>query len=318
MAAGCGGKLLRVSQPGSAIQQVQHNAARHPLARALSAVHSHPWYSRIGLALYAVIATLPHTKVQWAVNEVAVRIGHPKLYLLTASIVVALGAIFTALLWRGVRGQPQKRLVWGLWLLSIALIFGAWAGLTGNNVELVHYPQYFPEGVLLLALTLSPTEALCWVLLLGGLDEAYQFWLLPRSRVSLYDFNDMYMDLLGGAAGITFAMAFLRCKFQPARWWSDWRRPGAVLLLSVIGLGVILWALGLMLVVTDKTNTHYWFALGDFRAPSFWAHVQENGPKHYHTFTPVEGAAMLLATIGLYGALCRRLMVSAWEREPGV
>ena len=309
-----------MSQPGSAIPQIQDkNTARHPLARALSAVHSHPWWSRIGLAIYAAIATLPHTKVQWAVNEVAIRIGHPKLYLLTAAIVLSFGAIFTALLLWGVRGQPQRRLVPGLWLLTVALIFGAWAGLTGNNVELVHYPQYFPEGVLLMAMTLSPTEALCWAVLLGGLDEAYQFWLLPRSRVSLYDFNDMYMDLLGGAAGVAFAMAFLRCLRQPMqRWWSEWRRPGAILLLSIIGLGVILWAFGLMLVVTDKTNSHYWFALGDFRAPSFWAHVQENGPKHYHTFTPVEGVAMILATIALYGALCRKFVVNAWDRVPRV
>lgn len=183
----------------------------------LSAVHAHPWWSRIGLAAYATLATLPHTKVQWAVNEVAIRIGHPKLYLLSASIVLALGAIFTVLLLWGVRGQPQKRLVPGLWLLTVVLIFGAWAGLTGNNVELIHYPQYFPEEVLLLAMTLSPTEALCWVLLPGGLDEAYQFWLLPRTRVSLYDVHDMYMDLLGGAAGVAFAMAFLRSVRQPQR-----------------------------------------------------------------------------------------------------
>lgn len=308
-----------MTQPGPAIQKTQdQNAAPQWLGRALSAVHSHPWLSRIGLAVYAALATLPHTKVQWAVNEFAIRFGHPKLYLVSASIVLGLGAIFTALLLWGVRGRPQKRLVPGLWLLSLGLIVGAWAGLTGNNVELVHYPQYFPEGVLLLAMTLSPTEALCWVLLLGGLDEAYQFWLLPRSRVSLYDFNDMYMDVLGGAAGVAFAMAFLRSIPKPKPWWSDWRRPGAILVLSVIGLGVILWALGLMLVVTDKTNTHYWFALGDFRAPSFWAHVQENGPRHYHTFTPLEGVTIILATIALYGALCRKFLVTAWDRAGSI
>lgn len=72
-----------------------------------------------------------------------------------------------------------------------------------------------------------------------------------------------------------------------------------------------------MLVVTDKTNARYWFALGDFRAPSFWAHVQENGPKHYHTFTPVEGVTVLLAAIALYGALCRKFVISACDRTPG-
>ena len=111
----------------------------------------------------------------------------------------------------------------GLWFLTMALIGGAWGSLTANNVELVHYPQYFPEGIALAALTLSPVEALSWIVFFGGLDESYQYWVLSKGRPTLLDFNDIYMDLLGGAAGIVFAMAFLRCVRDPKsrRWMSD-------------------------------------------------------------------------------------------------
>jgi len=233
--------------------------------------------------------------VQWVANEIATRFGFRTLYNGTAAIVLALAAIFTVMVWRGSRAQI------GPWLLTVALIVGAWAGLTGNNVELVHYPQYFPEGVALAALTLSPVEALSWVVFFGGLDEAYQFWLLPRTRVSLYDFNDIYMDLLGGAAGVIFAIAVFHLPLR-----RGWKRPGLILILSLITIGFLLWASGLMVVVADKTNPHYWFALGDFQAPSFWAHINENGPKHYDTMTPIEGVILILSTIGLYGALTRR------------
>ncbi len=267
------------------------------------------------LAIYAVAVTLPHAKVQWLVNEFAIRYGHPALYRLSAAIVVALGLAFTALAMRALRGQPQAGLVAGLWFLTMLLITGAWAGLMGNNVELVHYPQYFPEGVVLGALTLSPVDAIAWVVFFGGIDEAYQFWVLPRSRVSLYDFNDIYMDLLGGAAGVVWALAFLRAarRGKPASFLELWKRPGPVLIASFAAAGGLLCSLGLVLVVENRADKRHWFALGDFQAPSFWAHVLENGPKHYHTLTPLEGVILIFGTIALYGALTRRWTFAAGE-----
>lgn len=270
------------------------------ISRALWFVHRRRFWFWPVLLIYAAAATFPHAQVQWEINEFAIRYGHPALYLVTAAVVATLGAIFTALLAFAIHRHPQGPRLLVTWFLTLALIVGAWAGLTGNNVELVHYPQYFPEGVALAALTLSPADALAWVVFFGGLDEAYQFWMLPRSRVSLYDFNDIYMDLLGGAAGMVFAFAFL----PGAR---ERRRGGLLLIGSIAVLGFILWALRLVLVVEDKTDTRHWFALGDFRAPSFWAHVLENGPKHYHTLTPLEGVILIFATIALYARLMRKV-----------
>jgi hypothetical protein len=53
-------------------------------------------------------------------------------------------------------------------ILALALIaFTRWA-FTANDLELVHYPQYLPEGAALIALTLSPAESLAWIVILGG------------------------------------------------------------------------------------------------------------------------------------------------------
>jgi hypothetical protein len=307
-----------VSYPGPAPSGAKNRLpSRHPIGRALSAIHSHPWQSWVAFLAYAAAVTFPHEKVQWFVNEIAIRITHPNLYRLSAAIALTLGALFTALLLHGARRQPQERLTIGLWFLTIALIFGAWRSLTANNVELVHYPQYFPEGIALAALTLSPLEALCWIVFFGGLDESYQYYVLSTGRPTLLDFNDIYMDVLGGAAGIVFAMAFLRCVRDPKvnQWTRVWKRAGVVVIASLIALGAILWAAGLMLVVEDKTNAHYWFALGRFRAPSFWAHIVANGPNHYHTLTPVEGVLLIVSTIILYAALTRMYVLSAGDRS---
>lgn len=276
-----------MTQPGLAPQ--------HPITRALSAIHARPRWACAALVLYAAAVSFPHTQVQWAVNELAIRIGFPNLYRLFAGLALLPAVVLTVLRTRSSRDDLR------LWILTLALSAGVWAGLTGNNVELVHYPQYFPEGVVLLALTLSPVDAISWVVLFGGLDEAWQYWFLPRSRVSLFDFNDIYMDLLGGAAGVVFAMAFLRTPRTQGR-----MRPGVVIILSLALIGMVLWASGAVVFVADKAHPHYWFALADFRPPSFWAHVIENGPKHYHTLTPLEGMVLIFATIGLYGTLTDR------------
>lgn len=266
---------------------------------------------------YAALVSFPHEWVQWAVNELCIRYTHAVVY--RGSAEIALGEVLLLTLWMlwCVRRQPQRGVVRGLWILSLALIVGAWRVFTANNLELVHYPQYFPEGVLLMAMTLSPVEALSWVVILGGLDEANQYWRLSHGRPTLFDFNDIYMDLLGGATGVVFAMAFLYCARKapaPGEWRRTLKRPGVAVLLSAIGVGLLLWATGLVRVVEDKSSAHYLFALGRFQASSFWEQIATNGPFKYHTLTPPEGIGLLLATIALYGVLLRKWVASCGTR----
>jgi hypothetical protein len=297
--------IAQYTESVSAPTPVRSHAPVQLLSSALSAIRSHPVLGWIGFLTYAAAVSFPHENVQWAVNEIAIRITHKSLYRISAGIGLTEAAIFSWLLWRGVSRKTQAKVVWRLWLLTLALIVGIWGTMTANNVELVHYPQYFPEGMALAALTLSPAETLSWIVIFGGLDESYQYWVLSRGRPSLLDFNDIYMDLLGGAAGLVFALAFMRATRQPAprSWIRAWRRPGVIVLGSIIAAGVALWAAGVMLIAEDKSNPHYWFALGRFRAPSFWAHIVANGPMRYHTLTPVEGLALLISTIAVYAAL---------------
>jgi hypothetical protein len=271
------------------------------VSRTIAAIRDHRVLGWAAFIAYAAAVTFPHEDVQWAVNEFQIRIGGLRhLYRLSAAIALGLAVILTALLLRAPR-RPQARTSRICWFAAIGLITGAWATLTANNVELVHYPQYFPEGLALTALTLSPTEALAWIVIFGGLDEGYQYWVLSHGRPTLLDFNDIYMDLLGGMTGIVFAMAYLpAARLAKRRPWREWKRPGIVVLFSVSALGIALWAAGLMRIVEDKSGPRYWFALGRFRAPSFWAQIVANGPNRYHTLTPCEGMILIWATIAFF------------------
>jgi hypothetical protein len=262
---------------------------------------------------YATAVTLPHENVQWLVNQFAIRITLPHLYQLSAAITAVEAVGLTWILVRRLRQQPARSTLAVFWIVTLALIWFAWHALTANNVELVHYPQYIPEGIVLMALTLSPAESLSWIVLFGGLDECYQYAVLSYWRPVPYDFNDVYMDLLGGAAGVLLAMAFLRCDrrehgLQEAK--PLWKRPGIAAIGAVLAMGTVLWSLGLMRLFADKADKHYWFALSRFQAPTFWFQVVLNGPNKYHTLSPVEGPILILATIGLYAAIDRRVNFS--------
>jgi len=161
----------------------------------------------------------------------------------------------------------------------------------------------------LLALTLSPAESLAWIAILGGLDESYQYAVLSWRRPAPFDFNDVFMDLLGGAAGVLLAMVFLRCvrRDKPVQLW---KRPGILALVGTVATGILLWATGFMLLFEDKADTRHWFSLSRFHAPAFWFQVVENGPNKYHTLSPVEGPILILAAIALYSLIDRRVRIA--------
>ena len=254
---------------------------------------------------YAAAVTFPHEQVQLIVGKIADLLTRPGLYRVSAAIAIALAALLTVVLSRRLGAHPERRGIAAFWTLTLVLIWVTWRIFTGNNTELVHYPQYFPEGAALLAMTLSPVESLSWIALLGGLDEAYQYWVLYPHRVSSFDFNDIYMDLLGGAAGVVFAAAFLHClRPKPPR---IWRCPGVLALLMVIAIGIGLWATGHMAFHQDDPRPH-WFALTRHKTHKLWSIQPDRGPNHVHELTPVEGTCLILATIAVYGILERKVL----------
>jgi hypothetical protein len=283
------------------------------LSRFLSAVHSRPRWGWVALLAYAAVATFPHENVQWLMNEIAIRITHRHLYRWSAAIGAVEAVAITIIVIRRLKAQEARATLVAFWLITLALIGFTRFTFTANDLELVHYPQYLPEGMLLMALTLSPAESLAWIVIFGGLDEGYQYAVLSWWRPVPFDFNDVYMDLLGGAAGVLLAMAFLRCTRRSAAAPKGpplWKRPGIVALLSIVGAGIVLWASGFMLLFENRSDTRHWFALSRFRASAFWFMVPTNGPEKYHTLSPIEGPILILATIALYALLDRWVKIT--------
>jgi hypothetical protein len=287
------------------------------LSRFLAALHRHRVWGWVALILYACAVTFPHQNVQDIVGQLATKYSHKRLYQVSATIALIEGVALTWLFIRSVSGQIGRRWLAAFWVLSFALMGGTWRLLTANNTELVHFPQYFPEGMALLALTLSPVESMTWLTLFGGLDEAYQYIYLSHGRPVSLDFNDIYMDLVGGAAGIIFAMACLRSEPRTSSgesgrelWKRILSRPGVLVILGILLACVGLWMSGKLLIYEVPGAPSHWFAVSRLKTASFWYFNPITfGPNHFHEMAPVEGMLLILATIALYALLDRKLRI---------
>jgi hypothetical protein len=81
--------------------------------------------------------------------------------------------------------------------------------------------------------------------------------------------------------------------------------PGVTTLLAVTAIGLILCLAGAIALYPDPAHPHAWMTLSRVRVPSFWFLDPANGPNRYHTLSPIEGPALIWATIAAYATLLR-------------
>ena len=92
-------------------------------------------------------------------------------------------------------------------LLGVGLMVGlSWAVLMQTRAEAVHLLQYAGLALVWQRVIGDPTRTLTWCLLLGGLDEGWQRWVLYVDRPGVHmDFNDVVLNGLGALLGLTWA-----------------------------------------------------------------------------------------------------------------
>lgn len=283
------------------------------MGTALGWIHRHKVWGWLLLLIYAPLVTFPHDAVQYYVNEIAIRYTHKRLYEAAAVLGIISAIAVTLAFLDAVRRRRPGLMVAGFWFLTIALIVATWWGFMANNTELVHFPQYFPEGLLLLALTGSAMEAVAWATFFGGLDECFQYWFLVKGKPVPYDFNDIFMDLLGAAAGVVFALAFLRLdrREQDESWIREtFRRPGVVLIIGIMVFAVVLWAGGFMTLYEAPGASPHWFSLSRQTKLPFWFSIGFLGPRTFHELSPMEGPIVNLLGISLYALIDRRYRIA--------
>ncbi|HEY4088574.1 MAG TPA: hypothetical protein VGM43_21745 [Bryobacteraceae bacterium] len=286
--------------------------------RFLAGLRRHKVWAWLALLIYAAAVTFPHQPVENVVSYFTDRYTNERVWLvfLRSALIGAAGltVLFLIAIAR-LRSWAERMLLVTFWVFSIALMAGIWREFMTNNAELVHFPQYFPEGIALIALTGSVSESLVWIAILGGLDEAFQYIFVMVGKPVPFDLNDVYMDLAGGAAGVVLGLALMRYALREDR--RDWLRgllatPGVRALAGILCGGLVLLASGRMTLYDEPGSPSHWFALSRHFTPGYrYVRPWTFGLGHLHELTPFEGTAIILITIALYSVLDRYLQFRA-------
>ena len=167
--------------------------------------------------IYVPSVIFPHDTVQYYVNEIAIQYTHKRLYQGSAVAAIAVGVIATLMF----LGRPAATLTPGdQCRVDRSRCSCSW-GRGGYSWRTIRSsftsPNTSRKASCFLRLTASPLESIAWSTIFGGLDECFQYWVIVKGKPVPYDFNDIFMDLLGGVSGVVFAMALMRVERAGAR-----------------------------------------------------------------------------------------------------
>ena len=161
------------------------------------------------LGVYYAAVVLPHEFVQRWLARVPMAAWSFYGYELRVMTAWYLAAIPLAAL-VGVAALRRSRAMAAAWtgLVLAAAAVDRW--LLFSQSERIHYPQYAILAWGLYHLLDSRVLSLSLAGLLGTLDEAYQAFVLYRSRALPLDVKDVLLDLMGAAMGLVIQAALSR------------------------------------------------------------------------------------------------------------
>lgn len=201
--------------------------------------------------------------------------------------VVLLLVVLALLAWHIARSRR-------IWLNSIlvsviaGLMIFSFQYLLTYSIEAIHFVEYMIVAILLFPVLRSYGETVFWVMILGILDELFQyFFLVPEFEY--FDFNDNFLNLLGAATGAiaVFVLAGDAIEIKNRRWY---RSPAVI-------TGITLLALFSLMLITGKMTLNptadgsSWFSLNRVAMTGgFWKEAYPG--RSFHILRPMEGLVL--------------------------
>lgn len=266
------------------------------------------------VVLFFLLVVLPHEQVGLLVvhifkklaidlNQVEGRNTYNFIILLIG--LVGLGSYFVPVL-KNIYTHSQDRAV-KLFYLITTLIFVvlAFNSLLVVNIEIIHFLQYGLMAILLFPLTQRYGETLFWVTLLGAIDEAYQYFYLAPHRTDYYDFNDVIINLLGGALGLILLRTMDLGEVGINR--KKWIKAVPAIVVVVISIVIFtLYKIGILYVYPPEEELTGIILLVKKIPISFWSVIHPNVT--YHVVQPLEGLILLGILLLFYAGLGKKTL----------
>jgi hypothetical protein len=287
----------------------------------LSFLVRHKWLAWVFGFLYFIATVLFHKPVAQLSLRIERRVTYTSYNQGWGLIaLIALALVFGAVLYRILKHEDVL-----FNLLFLTLTYGLigithWAVLA-VNLEYIHVMQFSLLVFPILALSRRFGETIFWIGLLGAVDELYQYYVVWWPHQSYYDFNDVILDIAGGAFMVLLIYLwhkrdslFPRGLLPKIRWLKS---PSLYLAAGILLITLLAYASGLLSFYPEAEmgpESQAAILLSrDPKASQFWS-VFEKG-KTYHIVGAGEWMALLLLSTGLYSLLDWRLRTGRQEHS---
>ncbi len=235
------------------------------------------------VVLYCLAVILPHEEVGVFIMGFLEHLPRPEMAKIVLSISIGLTGLLSIPFWLRLRKHPQQKSILLHLGIVLLLVILTYSFLFVLPTETAHFPQYALMAILLFPFTQRFDETMIWAMLVGLLDEGYQYYYLSPERTNYFDFNDVLTDLLGAILGLIFLWPFLKNQLKSPR---------------PLGKSIAWKALGVFVLVA---LTLYAFA-GD--GPASIVRVAEEGfwtivppGVRFHVLRPLPGLVLVIAVL---------------------
>lgn len=223
----------------------------------------------------------------WDIND------RPQFNALFDKLAIVLLVCFLVIVGFDLFKRKENRLKKVSYILFTSLFaFLSYRYLLVVHSEVIHFPQYAVVGFLLFLLIRNYPEALFAAILLGAVDEAYQYFSLAPEKTAYLDLNDMLLNAIGASFGLLIARATVADSNRPK---ANYFKITSFIPLSLILVGLLLAVLfssGILAYQPEEVIDPKTYYLIRKPIQSFWS-PQDFGVT-YHIIRPVEGLIYLI------------------------
>ena len=154
------------------------------------------------------------------------------------------------------------------------------------NIEAIHFFQYAILAILIYTITNDYLSTHLWCVVLGMLDEAYQFFILAPEATFYYDMNDVITNTAGAGFGIFLCMLLIR-------------NPSAKPNIQVVPALLFTFITALLIALRYTLPEQHPLAVLKEPLETFW-HPIPGESEYFHIVGIVEGSLIVVGLILLY------------------
>lgn len=250
------------------------------------------------IAFY-IATVLPHEVVGTMIGSFFEDAGRA-VYDRTMLIMLSIGVLFfSVFIIRSLIRHPERRVKGVIYMLATLLgCLISMKYLIVINVEAIHFLQYALLSMLVFLLVRRYDYTIWIILLMAFFDESYQHFFLTPNRFQYLDFNDIFLDLVGGGFGLTTLFCLNKQGNEP----NKKIRNGIFFVYGALVVSaIVLYATGTMRIWPGEGGALAPIQIYQKELDGFWTVVRK--VNRFHIMRPLEGLIIVLLTTYFYSRL---------------